>query len=136
MLLAAGAARQIVLRCIVSGKDLLVEPGAGNRPEFLPQLQLDELLGELQARIRAVLATRDQMRGLLQAVVAISSGLAWGSPRGGSSRPRSGWWTRPTGRWASSARTGGWPRSSRSACAPKRSSGSITGPKGTACPAR
>jgi signal transduction histidine kinase len=52
-----------------------VEPGAGNRPEFLPQLQLDELLGELQARLQAVLATRDQMRGLIQAVVAISSGL-------------------------------------------------------------
>jgi signal transduction histidine kinase len=52
-----------------------VEPGAGNRPELLPQLRLDELLGELQARLQAVLATRDQMRGLLQAVVAISSGL-------------------------------------------------------------
>jgi signal transduction histidine kinase len=65
----------VVLRCIVTGKDLLVESGAGNRPEFLPQLQLDELLGELQARLQAVLATRDQMRGLLQAVVAISSGL-------------------------------------------------------------
>jgi hypothetical protein len=52
-----------------------VEPDAGNRPEFLPQLRLDELLGELQARLQAVLATRDQMRGLLQAVVAISSGL-------------------------------------------------------------
>jgi signal transduction histidine kinase len=71
----SGPGRPIVLRCIVTGKDLLVEPGAGNRPEFLPQLQLDELLGELQARIRAVLATRDQMRGLLQSVVAISSGL-------------------------------------------------------------
>jgi signal transduction histidine kinase len=52
-----------------------VEPGAGNRPEFLPQLQLDDLLAELQTRVQAVLATRDQMRGLLQAVVAISSGL-------------------------------------------------------------
>jgi signal transduction histidine kinase len=52
-----------------------VEPGAGNRPEILPRLRLDELLGELQARLQAVLATRDQMRGLLQAVVAISSGL-------------------------------------------------------------
>jgi signal transduction histidine kinase len=52
-----------------------VEPGTGNRPEILPQLRLDELLGELQARLHAVLATRDQMRGLLQAVVAISSGL-------------------------------------------------------------
>jgi len=52
-----------------------VEPGAGNRPELLPQLRLDELLSELQARIQALLGTRDQMRGLLQAVVAISSGL-------------------------------------------------------------
>ena len=50
-----------------------MEPG--NRPELLPQLRLDELLGELQGRLQAVLATRDQMRGLLQAVVAISSGL-------------------------------------------------------------
>jgi signal transduction histidine kinase len=65
----------VVLRWIVTGKDLLVDPGAGNRPEFLPRLQLDELLGELQTRVQAVLATRDQMRGLLQAVVAISSGL-------------------------------------------------------------
>ncbi len=52
-----------------------MEPGAGNRPELLPQLRLDELLSELQARIQALLGTRDQMRGLLQAVVAISSGL-------------------------------------------------------------
>ena len=52
-----------------------MEPGTGNRPKILPQLRLDELLGELQARLQAVLATRDQMRGLLQAVVAISSGL-------------------------------------------------------------
>jgi signal transduction histidine kinase len=51
-----------------------VEPGAG-RPELLPHLQLDELLAELQARLQAVLATRDRMRGLLEAVVAIGSGL-------------------------------------------------------------
>jgi signal transduction histidine kinase len=48
--------------------------GAG-RPELLPQLRLDELLAELQGRLQAVLATRDRMRGLLEAVVAISSGL-------------------------------------------------------------
>ena len=52
-----------------------MQPGAGNRPELLPQLQLDELLAELQARLQAVLATRDRMRGLLEAVVAIGSGL-------------------------------------------------------------
>ena len=43
--------------------------------EFLPQLRLDELLSELQGRLQAVLGARDQMRGLLEAVVAISSGL-------------------------------------------------------------
>jgi signal transduction histidine kinase len=75
MLLAAVAARRIVLRCIVIGKDLLVEPGAGNRPEFLPRLQLDDLLAELQMRLQAVMANRDQMRGLIEAVVAIGSGL-------------------------------------------------------------
>jgi signal transduction histidine kinase len=52
-----------------------VGPGAENRPGLLPYLQLDELLSELQARLQAVLATRDRMRGLLEAVVAISSGL-------------------------------------------------------------
>ena len=51
-----------------------MEPGPG-RPELLPHLQLDELLAELQARLQAVLATRDRMRGLLEAVVAIGSGL-------------------------------------------------------------
>jgi signal transduction histidine kinase len=52
-----------------------VEHDATGRPELLPQLRLDELLAELQGRLQAVLATRDQMRGLLDAVVAISSGL-------------------------------------------------------------
>jgi signal transduction histidine kinase len=52
-----------------------VNPDAGGRPELLPQLRLDELLAELQGRLQAVLATRDRMRGLLEAVVAISSGL-------------------------------------------------------------
>jgi signal transduction histidine kinase len=67
--------RRIVLRCIVSGRDLLVEPDAGNRPEFLPHLQLDDLLAELQVRLQAVMANRDRMRGLIEAVVAIGSGL-------------------------------------------------------------
>jgi GAF domain-containing protein len=54
---------------------LLVELGAGSPPELLPQLRLDELLAGLQGRLQAVLATRDAMRGLLEAVVAISTGL-------------------------------------------------------------
>ncbi len=52
-----------------------MEPGPGSRPALLPQLQLDELLVELQGRLQAVLATRDRMRGLIEAVVAIGSGL-------------------------------------------------------------
>jgi two-component system, NarL family, sensor histidine kinase DevS len=52
-----------------------VEPVAGSHPELLPQLQLDELLAELQGRLQAVLSARDRMRGLLEAVVAIGSGL-------------------------------------------------------------
>ena len=42
---------------------------------LLPQLRLDDLLSELQSRLEAVLATRDRMRGLLEAVIAIGSGL-------------------------------------------------------------
>jgi signal transduction histidine kinase len=42
---------------------------------MLPQLQLDDLLAELQARLQVILGTRDRMRGLLEAVVAIGSGL-------------------------------------------------------------
>ncbi|HLK01294.1 MAG TPA: GAF domain-containing protein [Streptosporangiaceae bacterium] len=45
------------------------------RPDVLPQLRLDELLAELQGRLTAVLDARDQMHGLLQAVVAIGEGL-------------------------------------------------------------
>jgi signal transduction histidine kinase len=52
-----------------------VEPDAGSRPEFLPHLQLDDLLAELQVRLQAVRANRDRMRGLIEAVVAIGSGL-------------------------------------------------------------
>ena len=52
-----------------------MEPDAGNRPEFLPHLQLDDLLAELQVRLQAVMANRDRMRGLIEAVVAIGSGL-------------------------------------------------------------
>ena len=52
-----------------------METAPGGVPELLPQLQLDALLAELQGRLQAVLATRDRMRGLLEAVVVISSGL-------------------------------------------------------------
>ncbi len=53
-----------------------MEPSAAKSPELLlPHLQLDQLLAELQGRLQVVLATRDRMRGLLEAVVAVGSGL-------------------------------------------------------------
>ena len=52
-----------------------MDPDVTNGTDFLPQLRLDELLAELQGRLQAVLGARDQMRGLLEAVIAISSGL-------------------------------------------------------------
>ncbi|HYZ54196.1 MAG TPA: GAF domain-containing protein [Streptosporangiaceae bacterium] len=42
---------------------------------MLPHLRLDELLAELQGRLQAVLAARDRMHGLLEAVVTVGSGL-------------------------------------------------------------
>jgi len=41
----------------------------------LPQLRLDELLAELQARLQAVLASRDRVDALLEAVVLIGGDL-------------------------------------------------------------
>ncbi|HCU97556.1 MAG TPA: histidine kinase [Actinobacteria bacterium] len=42
---------------------------------ILPQLRLDDLLAELQSRLQAVLATRDRVHALLEAVVAIGGNL-------------------------------------------------------------
>ena len=41
----------------------------------LPGLRLDELLAELQVRLQAVLATRDRVNALFEAVVAVGSNL-------------------------------------------------------------
>jgi len=46
----------------------------GSRP-LLPHLRLDDLLGELQARLQAVLDTRDRTHALLEAVVAVGGHL-------------------------------------------------------------
>ncbi len=46
----------------------------GTRP-LLPHLRLDDLLAELQARLQAVLSTRDRVQSLLAAVVGIGSEL-------------------------------------------------------------
>ena len=42
---------------------------------LLPQLRLDELLAELQARLQAILDTRDRSHALIEAVVAVGSQL-------------------------------------------------------------
>ena len=42
---------------------------------MLPQLQLDDLLSELQTRLQTVRDTRDRVRGLLEAVIAVGSSL-------------------------------------------------------------
>ena len=46
---------------------------------LMPQLRLDELLAEVQVRLQQVVETRDRMHGLLEAVVAIGSGLELGA---------------------------------------------------------
>ncbi len=52
-----------------------MEPDELRRPEVLPHLRLDDLLAEVHGRLEVVLAARDQMHGLLEAVVAIGAGL-------------------------------------------------------------
>ncbi|MFJ2032221.1 GAF domain-containing protein [Streptosporangium sp. NPDC087985] len=47
-----------------------IEPGA-----LIPHMRLDELLSELHVRLEAVLATRDRVHALLNAVVSIGSEL-------------------------------------------------------------
>jgi hypothetical protein len=42
---------------------------------ILPQLRMDDLLNELQARLQAVVSTRDRVHSLLEAVVSIGSDL-------------------------------------------------------------
>ncbi|RSM94601.1 histidine kinase [Nonomuraea sp. WAC 01424] len=42
---------------------------------LMPQMRLDELLAELQTRLAAVLATRDRVHALLEAVVSVGSDL-------------------------------------------------------------
>jgi signal transduction histidine kinase len=41
--------------------------------QILPNLRLDDLLAELQGRLQAVVATRDRVHGLLEAVLAVGS---------------------------------------------------------------
>jgi signal transduction histidine kinase len=57
-----------------TGRERLVETSERS-PMMVPHLRLDELLNQLQVRLREVLDTRDRINALLEAVVAISSDL-------------------------------------------------------------
>ncbi len=48
---------------------------AGQPRSQLPSLRLDELLAELQVRLQAILATRDRVNALFEAVVAVGTNL-------------------------------------------------------------
>ena len=48
---------------------------ASTQSRLLPDLGLDELLAELQVRLQAVLATRDRVNALFEAVVAVGTNL-------------------------------------------------------------
>jgi GAF domain-containing protein len=47
----------------------------GKPRPLLPNLRLDELLDELQVRLRAVVATRDRVNALFEAVMAVGANL-------------------------------------------------------------
>ena len=52
------------------------EPGAPwGMPNVLSGLRLDELLCEVQERLTEIVATRDRMQSLLDAVLAVAAGL-------------------------------------------------------------
>ena len=51
------------------------EPGGGATTFSLGGLRLDELLGEVQERLTEIVASRDRVQSLLDAVLAVGSGL-------------------------------------------------------------
>src|SRR5579884_950017 len=51
------------------------EVGGEAREGLLPRLHIDELLGELQTRLTAIVSARDRLRGLVEAIVAVGSEL-------------------------------------------------------------
>ena len=76
-----------------------MDQGAAGTSGLLPELHLDELLRQLQERLQAVLTTRDQMNGLLEAVVAIGSDLNLETMLRRIIEPPSPWLRPGTGRW-------------------------------------
>jgi signal transduction histidine kinase len=53
----------------------MAEQGEAEVSRILPQLRIDELIDELQVRLVSVRSSRDRVQQLLEAVVAIGSGL-------------------------------------------------------------
>ena len=66
---------------------------------MLPQLRLDDLLAELDSRLELIIASRDRMRGLLEAVIAIGSGLELEKVLRRIVESAVCWSTPDTGRW-------------------------------------
>lgn len=64
----------------------------------LPQLRLDELLDELEARLDAARGTRDRVHSLLEAVLSVGRELDSSRLCAASWRPRRCWSTRSTRR--------------------------------------
>ncbi|MEU7815199.1 GAF domain-containing protein [Pseudonocardia sp. NPDC049154] len=58
-------------RAISDEQDMRTSPVSG----VLAGLRLDELLGEVQERLGQIIAARDRMQGLLDAVLAVAAGL-------------------------------------------------------------
>jgi signal transduction histidine kinase len=53
----------------------MAEPGTPQAAGPIPSLHLDDLLAELQSRLREIVATRDRSHSLLEAIVAVGSEL-------------------------------------------------------------
>ena len=81
-------------------------------PDLLSGLRLDELLREVQDRLAEIMATRDRMQGLLDAFLAVATGLELDTTLRRIVRPPSTWFRPGTGRSVCSARTAASPGSS------------------------
>jgi hypothetical protein len=81
-----------------TGDEFWNAPSLGLSP--LSRIRLDELLAELQNRVGDVMASRERLSALLDAVVGVGSDSICGAPSTGSCLPRSGWPGPGTARWA------------------------------------
>jgi hypothetical protein len=93
----------------------------------LPNLRLDELLDELQVRLQAVVATRDRVNALFEAVISVGINLDIEVVLRGIVEAAVS---------LVEARAAGWPSSSRSASPRSRSGGFTTGPRAADCSVR